>query len=251
MWLVAGQSVIGGAHEVAGLPCQDHCGHRESTVVPGRRLVALADGAGTAAKGERGAQVAVEAMLRQAGAFGGKLSDLGEEAVSQWFDQVRSDLARVAESDGSTLEDHACTLLLAMFEGSEAWFWQIGDGAWVVQTPDGIEAATWPHTGEYVNHTMFVTTDGAETEWVQAHFTDVHAAIGFTDGLEHLCLDFAARTPHRPVVDKLLGSLQGATEEQVSGSIRSLLGSPLVNGRTDDDKTLVIAWRKSRTDLTC
>jgi serine/threonine protein phosphatase PrpC len=60
-WRVVGASVVGTAHEKTGQPCQDAHGWR---ILPDNVLIAaVADGAGSAALGEIGAQVAVRAVL--------------------------------------------------------------------------------------------------------------------------------------------------------------------------------------------
>jgi Protein phosphatase 2C len=176
--------------------------------------------------------------------FTGSLAQIDETQCASWLAVVREAIFAAAKRDNAEDSDYATTLLFAVFEGNEAYFWQLGDGAWVVDTGEKIEAATWPATGEYINETVFVTSSDAAEEWVQAYYPHIDSAIGFSDGMEHLCLDFASRRPHLPFVEKVfshLGTLP--TVEHIEQQVESLLSSPLIEERTDDDKTMVIVWR--------
>jgi hypothetical protein len=159
-------------------------------------------------------------------------------------------LAAEAELSASPISDYASTLLFAVLEGDEGYFWQLGDGAWIVNTPAGIEVATWPYIGQYVNETVFVTSDPAEEVWTHAYFPNVSEFIGLTDGLEHLCLDFRTKRAHVPFVAKVFSSLKTSpVSGEVERQIEALLTSDMVNERTDDDKTMVIGWKHGASDV--
>ena len=57
-WRVVGVSVVGTSHLDRAVPCQD--AHRYQVLSGGELLVAVADGAGSAARAEAGASRAVE-----------------------------------------------------------------------------------------------------------------------------------------------------------------------------------------------
>lgn len=78
-WRVIGRSVAGSAHVARNLPCQDALAWRE--LPDGRLILAVADGAGSAARSELGAAAAVEAMVEAlARTLDGPISD-GAEAL--------------------------------------------------------------------------------------------------------------------------------------------------------------------------
>ena len=243
MWDVGGRSVIGTAHEKVALPCQDCWVSRPHRGLSNRRLIALADGAGFAKHAEAAARIAVERAVEQMAEYSGDLHDIGADEVHDWLSSVRERLAEEARETQCDLGDYSCTLLAALIENEEAYFWQVGDGGWVVQTQQGIEVATWPSSGEFINQTVFATSERALSEWTHAHIPKIQAILGFTDGLEHLCLDFPNKAVHRPLVAKLFASLSNCpSPSEVENHLQSFLSSDLVNDRTDDDKTMVLAW---------
>jgi hypothetical protein len=246
MWVFGGRSAIGTAHEKAALPCQDFWASRLSKAVPNRHVIALADGAGFAKHAESAACSSVNQALEGMAEYTGDLRDIGMNEVCDWLSKVRERLSAEAKEAQCDLTDFSCTLLGALVEGEEAYFWQIGDGGWVVQTERGIEVATWPSSGEFINQTVFATSATALTEWTHAFITHTQTILGFTDGLEHLCLDFPNKAVHEPLVTKLFSSLSTEPSPvEVEDHLESFLSSRLVNDRTDDDKTMVLAWQRS------
>jgi hypothetical protein len=248
LWSCAGFSVAGGAHIQAGLPCQDFFAQNENT--NGRRVLALADGAGSAKCCQTGASLAVESIITAITNHPGSLSNITEDEALAFGRLVRDTLLEKSKSDGNEIEDYACTLLAAAFEDGYSYFWQIGDGAWIVETKKGIECATWPYKGEFNNQTAFITSDDWESKWNQATFDDVVAAIGFTDGLEMFCLNSATKRPHLPFVDRIFSALRSnPSESEISLRIEQMLTSSVITEREDDDLTLVLVWKNSADAL--
>ena len=74
----------------------------------------------------------------------------------------------------------------------------------------------------------------------------------FTDGLQRLALHFASQTVHNPFFRPMFAPLRSAPAGYLaatSTALGSFLGSPSVNDRTDDDKTLVLATRRINAPL--
>lgn len=251
LWSCAGHSVVGGAHIQAGLPCQDFFALTDS--VNGRRVVALADGAGSAKCCQTGARLAVETIICAIANYHGSLRELTDTAALEFGRLVRDELAEKSKADGNEIGDYACTLLAAAFEDGSSYFWQVGDGAWLVETTQGIECATWPYKGEFNNQTVFITSedwaelrDDQDAKWQFAHFDNVVGAMGFTDGLEMFCLDAATRKPHLPFVERIFSALRSQpSESEIVLRIQQMLTSPVITEREDDDLTLVLVWKNS------
>ena len=240
-WLGASRSVVGSSHKSTGLPCQDASAIKH---VGNRTILAIADGAGSAKYAEQGANIAVHNILSEISSNLKPIREINDDDCAIWLAKIVEKLQDEANQTNSEIGDYATTLLFAIFEGNEAFFWQLGDGAWVVDTGEKIESATWPQNGEYINQTYFITTPQAEEEWQSKYCDKIKAAIGFTDGIEFLCLDFTAKAPVPQFTGKILSFLKQSDSETVVGEqIEMLLNSPLVEERTDDDKTLAAVWR--------
>lgn len=241
-WNCAGHSATGSSHAEAQLPCQDCFGI--SAADSPRRIVVIADGAGSAKRAEEGARHAVAAMIRAISGYEGKLAEISAEQGAAFGAQVREELLRQGVADGVGLEEFACTLLAAAFEDDTAYFWQIGDGAWLVETAEGIACATRPVKGEFHNQTSFITSADWEQHWQHAAIPEVISTMGFSDGLEMFCLEPRLDQPHLPFVGKIFDALRGEpAEEEIRAKIEGMLSSPVITSREDDDLTLALTWR--------
>lgn len=238
-WHVVGASVAGESHAVAGEPCQDACAWvvRDDGVV----LLAVADGAGSAAYGDVGARVAVAAGiagLRETASplMPGVLDAALDVAIEAVFGE-----AAARECDPRQL---ACTLILAAAAADEAAAVQIGDGASVVvAVGQGALALTRPPIAEYVNQTTFLVSADARASVQRAVWRGpVRALVLLSDGLQRLALHMPAGDPHggffEPIV-RFASTADGDGCEQLA----TFLGSERVAQRTDDDRTLVVAVR--------
>lgn len=184
-WHLSGEAVIGLAHRRKGLPCQDAVAFRHAP----RPILALSDGAGSAAVSELGAQALVSGITRF-------LMSL-EDDLAAWLDEsdatppaqaarwtarllrhaqgVLDDLAR---SERRSVRDLRATLLLAVIGRRQTFWWQLGDGAIVVRHPNGLRALGNPanNKGEFANQTCFV--DMADIGMVQHGVLSTQEIIG-------------------------------------------------------------------------
>ena len=213
--------------------------------------MAVADGAGSAKLGEVGSEIAVRAALDcLAGALKAPApmaDDAGAKAV------LRSALEAalkcvVAEATARQAKpgDLATTLLVCAAFPDRLVGAQVGDGAVVFATGDGaLRTLTRPAGGEYLNETVFLTSEGALG---RAQF-EVWAGRAcqlalFSDGLQMLALKMPDATPHAPFFKPLFAWLDRVTEPAAAkGDLEALLRSPRVTDRTDDDLTLLLARR--------
>lgn len=244
MWIDINRSAIGTSHIRSSSPCQDYCA---SSRRGERTFVALADGAGSAKHSDDGSALAVECVLRLLYDYTGPLESLADgKAVSRWLEVIQALITIEAYERDAKPKEYASTLLFAAFEGNAGYFWQLGDGAWLVSDGRSTHAATWPSNGEYANETVFVTSRRAIDSWSHSYFSYVTGAIGFTDGLETFFIDFANSRPNARLARRFFSALEqrphhAAVEEQVN----QFIDSQLVNDRTDDDKTLCLVWNQS------
>ena len=253
-WRVAHTSVIGTSHEKTGLPCQDAGSCRVISDPNGRHvLLAVAcDGAGSASQSFDGATLAVDRFLRDFGEASSRsgLDAITKEFVEDWLSRLRAEIGELAEAADLSPREFACTVLGAVVGSDRAAFFQIGDGAMVVS--NRAEPDDWPQHGEFANQTNFVTQDNAlEVLEFESEERCVDEVAIFTDGIERLVLDLQEKTAHAPFFRTLFGWLvktePAGVDDKIPTSevIGRYLGSEQVNGRTDDDKTLILASRRS------
>lgn len=164
-WHLSGEAVIGLAHRRKGLPCQDAiacCG------TP-RPILALSDGAGSAAVSELGAQALVTGITRFLMSMEDDLAPWLDEPDATPPDQAARWTARLlrhaqgiledlARSERRSVRDLRGTLLLAVIGERQTFWWQVGDGAIVLRHADGLRALGNPasNKGEFANQTCFV-----------------------------------------------------------------------------------------------
>lgn len=248
-WRAVGASVVGTSHLKTNQPCQDRL--RWEVLPPGRLIVALADGAGSATYAEVGAEFAVNtaiAFLRD------KLREpncsLSDE---EWKVLLRAALqaarvAVVAEAETRSVRPRelATTLLLAVCGVDFVAGAQIGDGGFVVANDAGdLAAVTRPGQSEYINETVFLTAEDAlEKPQLEVRRGPVARAALFSDGLQLLALKLPEAAPHEPFFRPLLQFVERCgLLEDAGRQLAAFLQSPRITQRTDDDLTLLLAVR--------
>ena len=140
--------------------------------------------------------------------------------------------------------DLASTLIVIMAFPNGVAVGQIGDGAVVVEDRhQEIACVTTPRSGEYLNETTFLTSPNAiQTAQITVWRGDVRFVAAFTDGVQLLALRMSDWTPHVPFFSPLFQCLKNHREiSEVGSELRSLLTSPRITERVDDDLTLLLA----------
>lgn len=252
-WRWVHGSVIGTSHIESGSLCQDVSlvdvvrSAAEEAV-----LVAIAsDGAGSASLSHTGASIACavthEHLKRFVSCSQGAV-DFGALDAERLFGEVQRAISEHAEFSGVIARDLACTLLVAAIADESSFFFQIGDGAIVVSSDSGRRVVFWPDAGEYVNMTYFITDENAADHLhVRVGTDSVSELAVLTDGLQRLALQYDVQRPHDPFFAPLFRQLQQWTgsQEELTAALVGWMESDGVNARTDDDKTLVLAARRS------
>lgn len=208
--------------------------------------VFVADGAGSAKYGGKGADEAILAAVKYLEKFVAQLEfGLSDDWAVGCVTAVREHLYSLAAAENSLPREFACTFLGVIALPTVALAFQVGDGGIVLDAGSGLELAVAPMSGEYANMTHFVTDDDAvavlQSRVYQAQVSRIAA---FTDGLQRLALNMTANTPHEPFFApffKVLSAVGEDKEEELTAALVGFLNSEPVNERTDDDKTLALA----------
>lgn len=206
----------------------------------------VADGAGSAAKGGEGAELAIEAAAAfvekkvREGEFG-----LNDGLATEIVLAIRQRLYAAADEAELKARDFACTFLGVLSTANGTVVLQVGDGAVVVDVGAGFEVAVVPMSGEYANMTHFVTDEDAVSVLETKSYPDRAVRVAaFTDGIQRLAMNLATNTPHEPFFVPFFNGMAKVTPEQedeLQGLLSRFLASAPVNERTDDDKTLALA----------
>lgn len=239
--------MIGRSHALSESRCQDayrvvSVPHPAGEVV----VIAVADGAGSAAYSDVGALTAVAAatdfvrmhILNDDGA------EIAADHLLPIIGHVRDALAAEAGSRDQPLTEFASTLLLLVLYADRTLAAHIGDGAIVID--DGsLRVLSWPEQGEYANTTVFLTMDEALESARFYEAGPVHRFALFSDGLQSLALSYATRSAFAPFIEPMLKPLAACDRDTTSleAALVAYLATDAINERTDDDKTLVLGVR--------
>ncbi len=247
-WRLVYASEVGTSHTHTATPCQDSCLALVDRLGDGQPILSVfvADGAGSAANGGEGAELAIEAAAAfitkkvKEGEFG-----LSDRLATDMVLAIRDRIYAAAEAKKLRARDFACTFLGLLSTAIGTLVLQVGDGGVVLDTGAGLEVAIVPMSGEYANMTHFVTDEDAVTVLATKTYPDRALKVAaFTDGIQRLALNLATNTPHEPFFAPFFNGMAKANaeqEHQLQGLLLKFLGSSAVNERTDDDKTLALA----------
>lgn len=254
-WRAIARSSIGTSHQKQQMPCQDYgdCKILKDVIVG-----AVADGAGSAKHADVGAKLAVKTVLGYLTGLSEWLQKrkrfchltfepLSEEQARLLFaktvKKVVTALQKQAASNGYSVNDLACTLLVVI--ATPAWVsaMQIGDGFIVVRFQQEEPTLLFqPNKGEYINETTFVTSANALDAMrvcVEPGYPEFICAA--TDGLERVAIRMSDWTPFSPFFQPLEEYLREISDpEQEDEYLMRFLDSDRLNDRTDDDKTLLL-----------
>lgn len=249
-WRSIVRSVQGESHVADDIPCQDSSRMRVLEGKSAGTLVAcVADGAGSAKHSAVGSLVVCNAIVECVDAYleaHGTIADLDESQIIQWCDVARQRLDEEAKVRESRSAEFATTLCAAILSPTGSCFFQIGDGAIVLEQKGVHGVVFWPESGEYINTTTFLTSkeyrDRLQLYVTESIFCNVAM---FTDGIDRIALRFDSQTPHSPFFEPLFQALRTLPDWQSLGDkLEGFLRSPSVSSRSDDDKTLLLAARK-------
>ncbi|HEX3532111.1 MAG TPA: PP2C family serine/threonine-protein phosphatase [Thermoanaerobaculia bacterium] len=250
-WHYAAASAVGTSHLKQQRSCEDAHRCEVLQTAAGEAVLAafVSDGAGSALRAEAASQLACSLALdevRHLLEAGGGIADLDIPFVTAWLARLRAEVTARAETEGLRPREFACTLLGAVVGPESAAFFQVGDGAIVVSDQDEYRWIFWPASGEYENSTFFATEANAAEHLQHAYVEQpIDELALFSDGLQRLVLDFRNRTAPAPFFRSMLSWIRTAeSEEPLSELLSQHLSSPLINDRTDDDKTLILATRR-------
>jgi hypothetical protein len=257
IWKVIGQSVIGASHIQSGKQCEDAINFKviESSTQDDILVGFISDGAGSAKFAGEASQLSVKIGVDLVQEFLKQNRILEERHLLELAETIYFKLQDQATINNVELSEFSCTLLGFIVFSGRACFLQIGDGAIVTNDGNGyFNFIWWPHNGEYQNTTTFLIDDpnfkDLKIKIVESSVTEIAV---FTDGLQMLALNNETISVHQPFFTDLYKWLRFAHEQDhisiLNNKLIDYLSSELINSKTDDDKTLLLAT-KVRHDST-
>lgn len=255
-WRFAHASAIGLAHINQNTNCQDRFACRtiktknESEIL----IAVVADGAGSAEKGFQGAEKACELFTAEISDFlssqDASVRSLNADFGKRWIGYFQQKIAEIAKTEGKNLRDYATTLVGAVIGENCAVFYQVGDGGSVFSATGEAKSYRFgvaPAESLYVNMTDFLTD---ETAFESLRFEMIEDAVEdvilFSDGIFAVAVDYQTNQPHEPFLMPMIAPLRNAANlDNLNEKLENFLASPKLNEKTDDDKTIILASRRS------
>jgi hypothetical protein len=253
-WKYVGASVIGTSHVKIGKPCQDS----HAITVSGEECLigVVADGLGSAEYSDAGSKLAadsvIEYLTHELDLIPPHSNDDWQDLLQRAFVLARKNLEKEAQTRACELRELGTTLIVfTAFPGGIA-IAQIGDGAVVVQSDEGtLTTYSSPQRGEYANETVPLTMDNAlERVRYSVQATSIRNIAAFSDGLQNLALITSTYEPFEPFFTPLFNFIKSSAElSAIEEKIKTFLGSEKICGKTDDDKTLLLAAWQTETPV--
>jgi len=252
VWRHIAHSLQGSFHTAKGGSCQDS--NRVEVLGAesnGTLIACVADGAGSAKHSEEGSKLACDSIVQSAISYlesNDSFDEFDEEVALRWCDESRMAIQRDADGRNCKVRELATTLCVAILSQGRSIFFQIGDGAIVLENNGIYGVVFWPQSGEYANSTNFLTAENYQQHLEFSTAQDCFSGVALlTDGLERLALLFESETPHPPFFDPLFKALRKTDDlESLGLELHRFLQSESVESRSDDDKTLILVAKHSQ-----
>lgn len=240
----------GRGHIQEGTPCQDKT---FDCVKNGIRVIALADGAGSARLSHFGAEAAVQFICKNlSNNFTGYFENNDGAAVKA---NIVRELQEAIKSEAlkrqCTPRDLASTLLFAALDGRHFILGHIGDGVIGYLKNDELKTASLGQSGEFVNSTIFTTSkDAAATmALIKGELGEIRGFILMSDGTEASLFDKAAKKPaevFRRIIKKVATAKNKKHTEELEKDLQKSLESSVCQMTMDDCSLAILAKKESR-----
>ncbi|MBB5617149.1 hypothetical protein BJ959_000645 [Chryseoglobus frigidaquae] len=228
-----------------GTPCQDRTAYLNRA---GIQVLCLADGAGSAARSELGAQALVEEGSKLlADSFRSIVTrDDGAQIKVEIVQRLLRRVERVAKRRRLVVRDLAATFLGVAVSDDQFIAAHIGDGV-IGYVKDGeMKVISGPENDEFANQTTFVTSESAATNMrlLRGSLVGVSGFVLMSDGPASVLFDHRSKTlapACRKVVD-LVSSAGNFSVPSYRYQLRRLLDTK-IRDSTKDDCSLAIFGR--------
>ena len=185
MWKTVECAVQGTSHIKTNTPCQDKT---YSTTFDNTQVVALADGAGSAVFSHYGAETATKHVCNLLSHnFDLYFNDENGVAVKQnLISSLNDELGETAKRLKCSIDALASTLLVVAVKREQFIIIHIGDGIIGYLREDELKIASHPQNGEFVNETVFTTSQKAilSIKLLKGNLNQISGFVLMSDGTE-------------------------------------------------------------------
>ncbi len=227
------------------MPCQDACAY--AATAADVIVIAVADGLGSAARGDAGASLAVASAFRSCMTALGSGSDGGRglaEVVRSAATHAREELEKHAQDQSYNLRDLGCTLIVAIAMARQFAVAHIGDGAVVGEIDGVLSLISGPGESEYTNEVVPLTSkDWHSSLRIAAGESSIRGIAVFTDGCQRaaFCKEGDNLVPFAGFFSPVFNYARAVSDAAAGATeVAELLASAKLSEHSDDDKTLVV-----------
>ncbi|MEP7198075.1 MAG: PP2C family serine/threonine-protein phosphatase [Saprospiraceae bacterium] len=250
-WKAVGAKSIGSSHIYKNKSCDDSISFAIiNSLNTDETLVAIiSDGAGSAKYGGLAARYTTWYFINRLKSILYNGNEINKNTIYSLLEDIYYSLEAKSNKKSVKLSDFSCTVIGCLLFTDLSILFHIGDGAIVINDGTGAYICnSWPKNGEYVNTTHFLTDDSNLSNLRIAELDyPINEISLFTDGLQSLALNFISKTVHKPFFDSFFPSLRKVTKYAdlliLNRKLKEYLSSSIINEKTDDDKTLLLATR--------
>ena len=160
MWLMNGTAIQGRGHISEGTPCQDKIASKNNDTT---YVIALADGAGSAALSHLGAEKCVDIITQYfLDNFETCYTNADDNSLKKNIYELLIDsLNQLALENNCSIKELACTLLCVAENNSRFITFHLGDGIIAFNDHESVKVYSSPDNGEFANVTHFITSSNA------------------------------------------------------------------------------------------
>jgi hypothetical protein len=260
-WRIVAATSRGESHAATGAPNQDYWG--EQVLTCGAQVIAVADGAGSRDRSDRGARLAVDGALAAAErhfaepppvdddvAWQAIAANWARDCAREFDERLAAEIAEIPRHPGvGARAAHATTLTAVVWRAP--WFavYTVGDCFIVLDHAPGHSRLLWPtEFRENAGVTVFMTSANrdAETYTMLVRDPGLRGLAVCSDGLAEATLTVRpTASGFRYVVPADFTAYFDvfAKAEDADAVLHQRISSPEVAATSSDDKTMVLAVR--------
>lgn len=234
MWNVIQCAIQGRGHIKSNTPCQDKT---YSMITDTMRVIALADGAGSARLSHYGAETVTKFICSELSEkFDTYFADNDGAAVKQQLiEGLIKSLNETAKQLDCEIKELASTLLFVAVKNDQFIIAHIGDGVIGYLKNNELKIASQPENGEFVNMTVFTTSKDAimTMKLIKGSLGEIQGFVLMSDGTETSLYS----KKERKLADVLKKIMQMSTivsADKVEEQLKKSFENVIINATTDD-----------------